>query len=193
VSLPHAILGFLDYQPMSGYDLKKFFDQSVAHFWSATQSHIYKALEELEKDGMVESQVIQQAGKPNRKQYKITEAGRTELRRWVSTPLPVELKREAWLIQVFFAHHLANEEIAHLFENRIERLHASLSECQRAQEYIDENEKHVGQKRLSSLWQLTLDYGIDYFEHEIRWLEKMLPVVRQLPPLHLPKTEETRR
>jgi len=186
VSLPHAILGFLDYQPMSGYDLKKFFDQSVAHFWSTTQSHIYKALEELEKDGMVESRVIQQSGKPNRKQYKITDAGRIELRRWVSTPLLVELKREAWLIQVFFAHNLTNEEIAHLFENRIERLRASLSECQRAQEYIDENEKHVDQKRLSNLWQLTLDYGMDYFENEIRWLEKMLPVVQNLPPLTLP-------
>ena len=118
MSLSHAILGFLDYRPMSGYDLKKFFDQSVAHFWSATQSHIYKALETLEMDGMVELQVIQQERKPNRKQYKITEAGRAELRRWVSTPLPVEAKREAWLIQVFFAHQLTNEEIASLFEKQ---------------------------------------------------------------------------
>ena len=54
--------------------------------WSATQSHIYKALEKLEADGLVESQVIPQEGKPNRKQYKITDTGRTELRRWVSTP-----------------------------------------------------------------------------------------------------------
>jgi hypothetical protein len=53
MALPHAILGFLDYGPMSGYDLKKFFDQSVAHFWSATQSHIYKALENLEQTGLV--------------------------------------------------------------------------------------------------------------------------------------------
>src|SRR5215208_5644678 len=103
---------------MSGYDLKKYFDQSVAHFWSATQSHIYKALETLEADGMVESQVIQQEGKPNRKQYEITDAGRAELQRWTSTPLPVEAKREAWLIQVFFAHNLANEDIVALFENR---------------------------------------------------------------------------
>ena len=60
--LSHAILGFLDYQPMSGYDLKKYFDQSVAHFWSATQSHIYKALENLENDGMVESELIPPSG-----------------------------------------------------------------------------------------------------------------------------------
>ena len=181
--LSHAILGFLDYGPMSGYDLKKLFDQSVAHFWSATQSHIYKALEKLENEGMVESQIIQQEGKPNRKQYKITDAGRAKLRLWVSTPLPVESKREAWLIQIFFAHNITNEEIASLFENRIERMRTSLSQCQLAQKIIDENYKKVGVKRLQSLWQLTLDYGIDYYKNEISWLEKILPSVRKLPPL----------
>jgi len=187
VPLSHAILGFLEYQPMSGYDLKKFIDQSIAHFWSATQSHIYKALENLEKDGMVESQVIQQEGKPNRKQYQITDAGRAELRRWVSTPLPIEGPRAAWLIQVFFAHNLANEEIANLFEKRIEYLRAYLSQCQLAQKSIDGNYKQVGIKRLRDLWQLTLDYGINYYENEIVWLEKTLPLVRKLPLLSMPK------
>jgi PadR family transcriptional regulator, regulatory protein AphA len=183
VPLSHAILGFLDYQPMSGYDLKKFFDQSVAHFWSATQSHIYKVLENLEKDEMVESEIIQQEGKPNRKQYKITEAGRAELRRWVSTPLPVDIKREAWLIQVFFAHNLDNEEIAHLFETRIEQLRTSLIQCQLAQKNIEANGRQGQIKRLTSLWQLTLDYGMDYYQNEINWLEKALPIVRTLPAL----------
>ena len=181
--LSHAILGFLDYQPMSGYDLKKYFDQSVAHFWSATQSHIYKALENLENEALVESQVIPQEGRPNRKQYQITDRGRAELRRWVSTPLPVEAKREAWLIQVFFAHNITNEEIADLFKDRIERLHTSLSQCKAAQEAIDANAKNPGMERLRNLWQLTLDYGIDYYENEIGWLEKSLPVVHALPAL----------
>ena len=35
MSLKHAILGFLSLQPMTGYDLKKAFDQSVRHFWPA--------------------------------------------------------------------------------------------------------------------------------------------------------------
>lgn len=181
--LSHAILGFLEYGPMSGYDLKKNFDQSVAHFWSATQSHIYKALEQLESEGLVTSQVIQQEGKPNRKQYQITDAGRAELRRWVSTPLPMENPRSAWLIQVFFAHDLTNEEIVNLFEKRIENLQMYLSQFQAAQKNIDENYKKVGMKRIQQLWQLTLDYGIDNYANEINWLEKTLPVVRKLPPL----------
>ncbi len=181
--LAHAILGFLEYGPMSGYDLKKNFDQSVAHFWSATQSHIYKALEDLESEGLVTSQVIQQEGKPNRKQYTIIEAGKTELRRWLATPLPMTGPRVAWLIQIFFAHNLSNEEIANLFEKRIEALRAYLSQLQAAQKNIDENARKVGLKRAQSLWQLTLDYGIDNYTNEINWLEKTLPLVRRLPPL----------
>ena len=178
---------------MSGYDLKKHFDRSVAHFWSATQSHIYKALENLESEGMVSSQVIPQEGKPNQKQYQITDAGRTELRRWLSTPLPVERPRAAWLIQVFFAHNLANEEIADLFEKRIEYLRTYLSQLQDVQKNIDENYKKMGVKRLESLWQLTLDYGIDHYQNEISWLEKRLPVIRKLPPMALPKRQRAKK
>jgi PadR family transcriptional regulator, regulatory protein AphA len=185
--LAHAILGFLDYGPMSGYDLKKTFDQSVSHFWSATQSHIYKALGTLEKDGMVESQVIQQEGKPNRKQYQITDEGRAELRRWVSTPLPVESPRQAWLIQVFFAHNLTNEEIVSLFKKRIEDLREILSRTTLAQTGIDEGYKETGIKRLRDLWQLTLDNGMSYYESEIAWMEKTLPCVRKLPAMEMPK------
>ncbi len=186
--LTHAILGFLEYQPMTGYDLKKYFDQSVTHFWSATQSHIYKALENLEKEGLVESEIIPQEGKPNRKQYQITAAGRAELRRWVTTPLPLDIPREAWLIQIFFAHGITNEEIANLFEKRIEDIRTYLTKCQIAQAHIDENYKQVGIERLRELWQLTLDYGTDYYEHEIEWLEKTLTRVRNLSALELPKS-----
>jgi PadR family transcriptional regulator, regulatory protein AphA len=186
MSLPHAILGFLEYGPMTGYDLKKYFDQSVAHFWSTTQSHIYKALESLEKDGLAESKVIPQEGKPNRKQYKITGAGRRELRHWVATPLASEGPRAAWLIQIFFAHNLSNEEIVHLFEKRIESLRMYLEGSKRAEKNIQENYERVGIKRMQDLWQLTLDYGAHYYENEIDWLEKTLPRVRKLPPMSRP-------
>jgi PadR family transcriptional regulator AphA len=32
MSLKHAILGFINYRPLSGYDLKKIFDGSVRYF-----------------------------------------------------------------------------------------------------------------------------------------------------------------
>jgi len=187
--LEHAILAFLDFQPMTGYDLKKFFDVSVAHFWSATQSHIYKSLDGLEKKGWAETRVIPQTGKPNRKEYQITDAGRSELRHWLVTPFPMEAVREASMIQIFFSHFSSNDEIAGLFENRMneirERLHLLKTSAQAA---IDENAKQIGIERARKLWQITLDYGIDYYEFELAWYEKTLKIIHNLPPLLPPES-----
>jgi DNA-binding PadR family transcriptional regulator len=185
--LSHAILGFLEYSPMTGYDLKKYFDQSIAHFWSATQSHIYKALGNLEKDGFVGSQVIPQEGRPNRKQYQITESGRTELRHWLTSPLPLGQVREGWLIQVFFSHASMNEEIAALLEARMQAIRERVAIYRTiVQAAIDQNAERVIEERARKLWQITLDYGIDYYEFELAWHEKMLQRVHELPPSKLP-------
>lgn len=64
MSLPHAILGLLTYQPMTGYDLKQVFDTSINHFWSAHQSQIYRELAALESKGQVTSQIEPQEGTP---------------------------------------------------------------------------------------------------------------------------------
>jgi DNA-binding PadR family transcriptional regulator len=182
--LEHAILGFLEFQPMTGYDLRKNFDQSVAHFWSATQSHIYKALEGLEKKGWAEAKVVPQEGKPNRKEYQMTGAGRAELRRWLTTPLPLNPVRQAWLIQIFFSHFSSAEEIAALLEARMDEIRARLKTYrEEVQAALDENAERVGVERVHELWQITLDYGIDYYEAELAWLEKTLERVRNLPPL----------
>lgn len=185
--LEHAILAFLELTPMSGYDLKKNFDLSVGHFWSATQSHIYKALDGLQKKGWAEAVLVPQEGRPNRKDFHITDAGRAELRRWLTTPLPLESVREPWLIQVFFAHSLSNDEIAALFEARMQQMRHRLQVYrQEAQAAIDQNAAQVGVERLRQLWQLTLDYGIAYYEAELDWHTQALEGVRRLPPFEMP-------
>ena len=63
MSLPHVILGFLQYAPATGYDLKKTFDATVRHFWPADQSQIYRTLAQLVEQGRGEMEEIVQSGK----------------------------------------------------------------------------------------------------------------------------------
>jgi DNA-binding PadR family transcriptional regulator len=182
--LDHAILAFLEHSPMSGYDLKKAFDQSVAHFWSATQSHIYKSLDNSEKKGWAVTTLIAQDGRPSRKEYHITGEGRAELRRWLTTPLPLEPVREAALIQIFFSYSISNDEIAGLFETRIREIQERLIVLRTvAQAAIDQAGQSDDTGRARQLSQITLDYGIDYYEFELAWHEKTLRTIRNLPPL----------
>lgn len=186
--LEHAILAFLDFQPLSGYDLKKYFDQSITHFWSATQSHIYKSLEGSENKGWVEAKIIPQEGRPNRKEYYLTESGRAELHRWLTTPIPLEPLRQACIIQVFLAHLLSNHEIAAIFENRNQPVEKRLTVYKhQAQAAIHQNAESIGVHRAKELWHITLDDGIAYYNFQKEWHQKMAARARHLPALTPPK------
>ena len=63
------------------------------------------------------------------------------------------------------------------------RLEIYRSEGQAA---VEQNAELVGIERARQLWQITLDYGIDYYEFELAWYEKTLQRVRELPSLTYP-------
>jgi DNA-binding PadR family transcriptional regulator len=87
VALPHAILVSLCEQSGSGYELTHRFDRSIGYFWSATHQQIYRTLRAMEDDGWVSATVVAQRGRPDKKVYTVSEAGRTELARWIAAPL----------------------------------------------------------------------------------------------------------
>ena len=184
MSLEHAILGFLDYRPLSGYDLKKYFDDSVHHFWPATQSQIYRTLARMTEAGWVEQEHIEQGDRPDRKVYHVNDAGSEELLRWLGTPLPLEPDRVRWLVQVFFATVLPNEVIRRLFEARAAELQARLAHLRtEVQASIERYSEQVGIERARRCWQMTLDYGIMYHEAELKWIRSKLAEIDDLPPL----------
>jgi len=78
MSLEFAILGFLNYHPYTGYDLKKIFDTSIRHFWPADQSQISHTLAHLTDEGFVQMEEVPMEDRPDRKVYQITDAGRQE-------------------------------------------------------------------------------------------------------------------
>jgi PadR family transcriptional regulator AphA len=111
LSLNHAILGFLKDKPLTGYELKSVFDLTVRHFWPADQSRIYRTLSSLTDEGWTEVEVVEQDTRPDRKVYHITDAGRAELHRWLTTPLPEKGAHHAELVQMFFAGQLDDTDI----------------------------------------------------------------------------------
>ncbi|MGZ9234783.1 MAG: PadR family transcriptional regulator [Anaerolineales bacterium] len=179
--LAHAILASLELQPMTGYDLKKFFDMSVGHFWTTTQSHIYKALNDLEKEGWVEKKFIEQEDKPNRKEYSITKSGHAELRRWLTTPLPPVPVREAWLVQLFFSYTSSDEEIIELIKERGKNIREIVNSYQAQTQVAVPEDLPPGFERARALWQITLDYGLAFYQFELKWNKEMLERVKNLP------------
>ena len=98
----YAILGLLNHEDMSGYDIKKRIDNSLKFFWDAGFGQIYPGLKTLERNGWVKC--LNEASKagPERISYSITEQGRTELKQWLSKPVEKEQTKYEILLKLFF-------------------------------------------------------------------------------------------
>ena len=72
-------LGVLTFGDMTGYDIKKHFEEAFSHFFSAGYGSIYPALGELMRAGQVECRDVVQEHRPAKKVYRITPQGRDTL------------------------------------------------------------------------------------------------------------------
>jgi DNA-binding PadR family transcriptional regulator len=107
VSLRFAALGLLTQHPGSGYDLLRRFEKSMANVWPATQSQLYGELNKLAADGLIE---VSDIGPRGRKEYRVTDAGRAELIRWVTNPQDDPPFRSAALLRVFLLGEIPPEK-----------------------------------------------------------------------------------
>ena len=174
MSLKHAILGFLNYRPFTGYDLKAAFDTSVHHFWPADQSQIYRTLASLAEERLAEVELVEQESRPDRKVYHITELGQEELRHWLSLRLPAEHARSSQLVQVFFAGQLSDEEILTALEHTRHRLRSRLEEYARVPEQAQVYMDMVNSPRETFFWMLTLECGIRTHQAQLEWIESVI-------------------
>lgn len=111
MALAHAILVSLLDAPRSGYDIAKEFDQSVGFFWKASHQQIYRELGKLDRGGLLLSQTIEQTGKPNRIEYRLTEAGENALAEWVAASSEPASVKEDLLVKMFAAGRVATADL----------------------------------------------------------------------------------
>ena len=178
MSLKHALLGFINYGPMTGYELKKFFDTSVAHFWNAKLSQIYPALKAMESEGLVEMKVEVQEDRPNRKVYSITDTGRGELLGWLAKPAEREQVREPILIKVFFGSSLSKQELITVLQNCADETRTALTYLQYAHQFVDKFVESIGLEHEALFWQLTIDCGLRVHSAELDWTEKAIQKIQ---------------
>ena len=179
MSLEHAILGFLNYRPYTGYDLNKIFTASVRHFWPTDHSQIYRALSRMSKAGWTEVEVVNQESRPDRKVYTITLAGKEELRRWLLTPLTPDENRSADMIQVFFAAQLSDEEILGIFERAAEMLRSGLEQYARVPRDMAAYREYTTSPREFFFWTVTLDVGIHNLRSSLEFVETLIERIRR--------------
>jgi len=176
LSLEHAILGFLSSRPRSGYDLKtRCFDDEVKAFWNADQAQIYRTLERLKGARLVNATRRRQSGKPDRKVYEITPAGREAFAQWATTASPLPPARDAFLLQVYFAGDASDDAIVSLLAGRRAAHQARLEELRG--QAVDLSRDHALPARVAALRQAAYDGAIATERATIDWLDDILEAV----------------
>lgn len=178
MSLEFAILGFLNYNPQSGYDLKKTFDDSVRHFWQADQSQIYRTLSRLTERGFAEVEKIRQEDRPDRKVYHITDTGRQEFIQWLMAAPTMDGPRSAALVQIFFLGQLSDEQAVNKFESFAEMMRMMLALYDQVPSKVEKIYQTVGSERELFFWNLTLENGIRNMQANLDWAESVIERIK---------------
>jgi PadR family transcriptional regulator AphA len=179
MSLEHVILGFLNYTPQSGYDLKKVFDTSVRHFWYADQSQIYRTLSRLTEQHFVEMEIVEQSDRPDRKVYQITELGRKELRNWLIGPFPVQQPHSGPLVQIFFSGQLTDKELLTRYEMAAQIFRTMLASYEQVPAEIDDYRKMVKSSREEFFGLSTLELGKRTMKAQLDWAEDVIDQIKK--------------
>lgn len=178
MSLKHGILGLLNYGAMSGYELNTSFRDSLAHFWKASISQIYRELYTMQKSGWVQSEEIIQSGKPNKKLYSLTAEGNRELSRWLTKTLDEsDLEtRSSFLMKIFFAAGVPRElAIRNLteFQALTQAALTALINNTAADEYA----QYASHNDEVTFWKLTADFGQRYHRMCLEWAEAAINTI----------------
>ena len=180
MSLKYAVLAALLEGEASGYELSKVFDASFANFWPATPQQLYRELERLAQDGLVEARVVRQERRPDKRMFTLTETGREDLRTFAAEPprRPTAVRDEL-LIKLQAMED--PETTRALIEERMTWARGKLDRYARVRDRLLDGRTEDDFLRDSDRVgpYLTLLRGISFEEENLRWCERVLAVLKQ--------------
>jgi PadR family transcriptional regulator AphA len=179
-------LGVLSERPMSGYEIKKHFEDAFRHFFLAGFGSIYPALADLARDGLVVVESVEQEKRPDKKVYRITEPGWQALSDELTAARPQHRVRSEFLVLMYFAHLLPKERVGELIDEMTvhwERcLHEEIGQ-------VEQSSRLPGAAPMMPGQRLGLGYGRLMVSTALAYLQRQKgPLLRELEALQAPGT-----
>ena len=183
MSIRQAMLAILEQGPMYGYQLRAEFEQRTGETWRLNIGQVYTTLTRLERDGLVEVVVEQEtsaivgdgaAAEPlgsdrTHVSYRATEAGRSEVSEWFSTPVPrTQPPRDELAIKLAIAVTLPGVDVGTIIQRQRSATMSALQDYTRLKR---SGRAADPQDPADLAWSLVLDSLVFDAEAEVRWLD----------------------
>ncbi|SHO44594.1 PadR family transcriptional regulator [Anaerocolumna xylanovorans] len=105
----YVILGLLNEEHLSGYEIKRIIDTRLSFFWSESFGQIYPQLKELETEGLIAAFHQPDSNSKASKKYTITDQGKEELQQWLMIPVEKEIIRYEVLLKLYFSNAASSD------------------------------------------------------------------------------------
>jgi DNA-binding PadR family transcriptional regulator len=173
VSAKHALLGLLLHRPTYGYELGNRLQQRLGSAWEINSGQLYRALEELAKEGLIEPVGPAPGGRDDRRFFAITMAGVQEFERWFDADNTrwTRLQRRPLLVKIMLA---GPERLGRALEHIAayeQECAARLKELSRELEEIPPGGAPV--RADHELLRCSLSADVSSVEGELRWARYM--------------------
>ncbi|MGB0681928.1 MAG: PadR family transcriptional regulator [Magnetovibrionaceae bacterium] len=167
-------LGALMMGDASGYEIRKAYEEGpLSFFHDVNYGSIYPALAKLSEKGLVTFDLVREDGRPERKVYAITDAGRVVFRDRLSQVPARERLRSEHVFMLFFGHELALSHLHSVVDDLAKSYQAVIDRIEEANENCADVE---GPRRfVRGLGDALYSAGLRYIETHKNLLQEGLP------------------
>ncbi|WP_047998608.1 PadR family transcriptional regulator [Lactiplantibacillus herbarum] len=170
--LQFIILGLLNQQPLTGYDLTKAFDNEIGEFWQAQHSQIYPQLKRLEEQGYVTHEITLSGEKLEKKLYHITTSGSELLHGWISVGTPdLTATKDEFILKLYFIQTNHDPRLTAMLNEQFQLHSDKLAHLQ--ERLITVFPKQTGAKQHYGHY-LILQHAIGRETYYVNWLKTTL-------------------
>lgn len=116
-----ALLGLLLEKPAHGYDLSRRFapHSALGDVIHLSPSHLYALLTRLERDDLIAGEMKDAGNHPQRRVYRLTEAGRIAVQHWIDDPVshPRDMRID-FPLKLYIARRLDQDRVQELVDRQ---------------------------------------------------------------------------
>ena len=171
----YAILGLLNHEDLTGYDIKKRVDVSLGFFWNAGFGQIYPTLKVMVEMKFVTKNEKIENGR-NKIVYSITEEGRAELKKWLLAPSEKEYVKYEILLKLFFGSMLEVKENINMIDEFKTRNMEGLNVLRM---YKSELSNILNTDKDHLYYYLTVLFGEKVYKAYMEWADEAIQLLKQ--------------
>lgn len=169
----YVILGMLMIKNLTIYEVKNYLEGNLSPFYSGSYGSIQAAVKKLLANEQISFEEKIENGR-NKKIYSITQKGKEEFHKWLETEIQVTKLKDNALTRLFFFGFLEKGKRIRLVEGYIKSLKNNIKEFSDFQNERLKKELPQHLNEIANYQMITLQYGIDHLEFDIKWYENLL-------------------